>query len=106
MNEKIKLSEVLKQMKMLDSSRNPVPFSISVRTYNHQNKYGGRLVHYKYSTLMQPPKEKGAVRLSQQIDFKDPNHWKNRTRNIKTPEGIKKIHIMFITEFNGKAVIV
>ncbi|MCQ4039738.1 hypothetical protein [Riemerella anatipestifer] len=40
------------------------------------------------------------------IDFKKPNHFANRTRNIKLPDGqIKKINILFIQEYNGKKVV-
>lgn len=92
-------------MKKLDENKNPVPFTITVRTYNQQNKVGGRLVTWDNALLMQPPKSAGKIRLSQKIDFKNPNHFENRTRNLKTSEGIKKIHILFITRFNGYDVI-
>lgn len=106
MQNQIFLKEVLKEMKKLDSKKNPIPFSISFRTYNQQNKSGGRLVSYDNATLMQAPPEPGAMRLSQNIDFKNPNHWENHTRNINTNFGIKKIHIFFITKFNGLDVVI
>jgi len=106
MQNQIFLKEVLKEMKKLDSKKNPIPFSISFRTYNQQNKSGGRLVSYDNATLMQAPPEPGAMRLSQNIDFKNPNHWENHTRNIKTNFGIKKINIFFITKFNGLDVVI
>jgi len=99
------LREVLKEMKRLDENKNPVPFTITVRTYNQQNKVGGRLVTWDNATLMQPPKTPGKIRLSQKIDFKNPNHFKNRTRNLMTNQGKKKINILFITRFNGYEVI-
>jgi hypothetical protein len=99
------LREVLTEMKKLDENKNPVPFSITVRTYNQQNKVGGRLVTWDNATLMQPPKTPGKIRLSQKIDFKNPNHFKNHTRNLKTNLGKKKINILFITMFNGYDVI-
>ncbi|WP_313360106.1 hypothetical protein [Empedobacter sp.] len=105
MQKSILLSQVLSEMRKLDERKNPIPFTVSIRTFNKQNKSGGRFVTYENATLMQPPKTAGAVRLSQDIDFKNPNHWKNRTRNIKTNEGIKKIHILFIIKFNGLDVI-
>ena len=105
MQKSILLSQVLNEMRKLDERKNPIPFTISIRTFNTQNKSGGRFVTYENATLMQPPKTAGVVRLSQLIDFKNPNHWKNRTRNIKTNEGIKKIHILFILKFNGLDVI-
>ena len=106
MQNQIFLKEVLKEMKKLDSKKNPIPFSISFRTYNQQNKSGGRLVSYDNATLMQAPPEPGAMRLSQNIYFKNPNHWENHTRNIKTNFGIKKINIFFITKFNGLDVLI
>ncbi len=106
MQNQIFLKEVLKEMKKLDSNKNPIPFSFFFRTYNQQNKYGGRLVSYDNATLMQAPPEPGAVRLTQNIDFKNPNHWENHTRNIKTNFGIKKINIFFITKFNGLEVVI
>lgn len=99
------LSEVLTEMKKLDSNKNPVPFSIVFRTYNRQNKYGGKLVSEQNATLLQAPKTPGKIRLSQNTAFKNPNHFANRTRNIKTSEGIKKVNIFFIIEFNGYQVI-
>lgn len=99
------LREVLTEMKKLDENKNPVPFTITVRTYNQQNKVGGRLVTWDNATLMQPPKTPGKIRLSQKIDFKNPNHFKNHTRNLKTNLEKKKINILFITMFNGYEVI-
>lgn len=105
MQKTMSLSEVLTEMKRMEDSKTPIQFSFSARTYNGQNKTGGKLKDYPKATLLQPPKTKGAKRLSMNIDFKDPSHWKNRTRNVKTAEGIKKIHIFFITKFNGFDVV-
>ena len=101
MKETIPLKEVLHQMRALDAHRQPVPFSLSVRTFNRQNKRGGKLDVYHKATLMQQPKNKAAA-----DSLTDPNHWENRTRNIKLPTGeIKKINILFIIAFNGKEVV-
>ncbi|MDR2205760.1 MAG: hypothetical protein LBE36_06370 [Flavobacteriaceae bacterium] len=99
------LSEVIKEMRKLDDKKNPIPFDITIRTYNQQNKSGGRLVSYENATLMQAPKNTGKIRLSQNIDFKNPNHWENHTRNLKTNAGIKKINIFFIIKYNGCDVV-
>lgn len=104
MQNQMFLREVLTEMKKMDG-KNPVPFSISFRTYNQQNKSGGKLISEDNALLMQAPKQKGAVRLSQKISFRNPNHWDNHTRNIKTNSGIKKINIFFITKFNGFDVV-
>lgn len=105
MQNEMLLSDVLKEMRRLDEQKNPIPFDITIRTYNSQNKSGGRLVTYENAVLMQPPKKPGLIRLSQKTDFKNPNHFANRTRNLKTNEGIKKIHILFIIKFNGVDVV-
>jgi hypothetical protein len=105
MQKTIFLKDALTEMKRLDALKNPVPFAISFRTFNQQNKRGGKLATFENATLMQPPKLPGAHRLAQKIDFKNPDHFKNRTRNIKTAEGIKKINILFIISLNGAQVI-
>ena len=100
------LKDVLSEMKRQDEYKNPLPFSIKVRTFNLKNKKGGKLLEYKNATLMQPPKKKGAKRLAMDTEFKNPNHFENRTRNLKTENGeIKKIHTIFIDEFNGLKVV-
>ena len=94
---KVFLKDVLAEMRKLDEHKKPIPFTITVRTYNKQNRFGGKLCTYIGATLMQQPKQ----------DFeKNPNHWENKTRNIKLHSGtIKKICILFIVAFNGKEVI-
>lgn len=105
MQKTIFLSEVLKEMKRLDSENNPVPFQISVRCFTRKNFSGGKLLVFPAATLLQPPKQKGVQRLSDATPFKDANHWENRTRNIKDETGIHKINTLFITHFNGMEVI-
>lgn len=105
MEKKIFLKEVLEIMKLLDDDKKPVSFGITVRTFNLQNKTGGNIRYYPNATLLQPPAKKGVKRLAMDTPFKNPNHFENRTRNIKTHDGIKKINILFIIEFNGKKVV-
>ena len=94
----IYLKEVLKQMKKLDKHKEPIPFDIVVREFNKQNKSAGKLKEYNECKLMQ----KGRFRKY----VKNPNHWENRTRNVKLPNGdIKTIHTIFIVKFNGKKVV-
>lgn len=99
------LGEVLQEMKKLTDGKNPVPFSLAVRTFNRFNKNGGKLILYHNAELMQPPKKKGLVRLADPTAFKNPNHFENRTRNIKVNGDIIKINILFIIAFNGYKVI-
>ena len=98
------LNEVRREMKKLDERKNPIPFSIKYRTFNSQNGFGGKVKFYPKATYMNPPKKKGILRLADKTAFKNPNHFKNHTRNIKTPEGIKKVNVLFIIEFNGYQV--
>ncbi|SDE68206.1 hypothetical protein SAMN05421544_1186 [Riemerella columbipharyngis] len=99
------MADVLSDMKKLDKKNNPIPFSITVRTFNLQNKSGGSIKVYEKAVLLNPPKRKGAKRLAMDTAFKNPNHWENRTRNIKVDNQIKKINILFIIEYNGKKVV-
>ena len=93
------MKDALVEMRKLDKHKKPVPFSITVRTYNKQNRFGGKLCTYHGATLMQQPRNKKNFE-------KNPNHWENKTRNIKLHNGtIKKICILFIVAFNGKEVI-
>jgi len=89
------LSEVLERMK-------EAPFTLEMRTFNKYNKSGGKTIIYEDCELLRPPKKKGVKRLADPTPFKNPNHFENRTRNIKLPTGeIKTIHIIFIIRFNG-----
>lgn len=106
MEKTIFLSDVLSEMRKIDDKNKPVPFSIKVRSFSVQNKKGGEIKNYPYATLLQAPKQKGTKRLAMNADFKNPNHYENRTRNIKlNDQKIKKINILFIDEFNGKKVV-
>lgn len=106
MKKTIFLKDVLDEMKKLDDRKNPIPFSIKVRSFSVQNKTGGNIKFYPFATLLQAPKVKGVKRLAMSTSFKNPNHWENRTRNIKLQNGeIKKINILFIDEFNGQKVV-
>lgn len=99
------LRDALQVLKKLDEKNNPIPFSIKYRTFNAQNGFGGKVKFHSYAEGMNPPKKKGLQRLADRTPFKNPNHFKNHTRNIKTPEGIKKINILFILEINGHQVV-
>lgn len=98
-------------MRKKDSNDNPVPFDIEWRTFNKQNKMGGKLKSELGAILcMKSTKKKNIVKsLQSQPEFKDrknPNHWNNKTRNIELSNGeVKTISILLITKFNGKTVI-
>ena len=111
----ILLKDVLTQISTLDSNGKAPFFSISFRTLNRNSKTGGRLVLYpkaKLATkeiyandnsveaLMVVPKAQPKFR-------KPPNHFDNKTRNIVVMprKDTRKVHINYITEFNGKKVV-
>lgn len=101
------LRDVLIDMKKLDSKKNPIPFTISVRTFDKTNFKGGVLKTYHNATLMQPAKKRSLMSLASGKDLKNPNHWENKTRNLKVPSEArpKKINILFIIEYNRYKVI-
>lgn len=102
MKKTLFLKEVLMKMKALDSYKNPIPFSLKVRQYNRQSRSGGKIKYYENVTYLTP----SPLSKREGKDTRNPNHWKNRTRNIKLQSGeIQKIHILFIIEFNGKKVV-
>lgn len=105
MSKTIFLSEVLNKMKEMENATTPVRFSISGRTFSAQTKTGGKFYHYNNAYLMKAPKNKGNKRLLDKTPFRNPNHFDNRTRNIKTEFGERKINILFIEKFNGLQVI-
>jgi len=95
-----------------DKYGNPVKFNIAVREYNRQNKMGGRLRRYRKASLLMLPKKNRLSEIERLkhkrkvVAEKKPNHFLNRTRNIKLATGeIKKINILLITEFNGQKVV-
>lgn len=101
MEKTIFLKDVLNEMKKLDIHKNPISFHLKVRQYNRQTKQGGKVKIYENATLLQQSKEQKLKKRAT-----NPNHWENRTRNIKLPnDSIEKIHILFIIEFNGQKVI-
>lgn len=112
-DEKVFLRDVLETMRTLDKDGRAVHFSISFRTLNKSSHKGGRLVSYPVAKLVikeENPKADSTHALryyKKQVTIRRrPNHWDNKTRNIKLPDGkIRKIHINHIIEFNGKKVI-
>ncbi|MCK0203495.1 hypothetical protein MWN41_10775 [Ornithobacterium rhinotracheale] len=92
------LREVLEAMKQRTSKNEGVKFNLKIWQFNKQNKSAGRVVEYRGCELMTPTQKTKYLR--------NPNHFENRTRNIKLPDGsVKTIHIIFIKEFNGKPVL-
>lgn len=111
--EMISLREVLTEIDKKDTKGNAVPFSCLVYTLNRNSKKGGRLIAYKNAKLLKGKSSKKPTLTSLEISAstlpkskRNPNHFKNATRNIELPNGdIKKIHIRYIDTFNGKKMV-
>ena len=111
----IYLSDVLEKIKTLDANGKAVTFSLKARTLNRNSRTGGKLVEYPKAKLVMPEENPNAdsveslrtKRKSLSGIRRNPDHFGNKTRNIKLLPGgeIKKIHIRYIIEFNGQKVI-
>lgn len=113
--ETIYLNEVLEIMRTPNSEGRAVKFDITVRTLNKNSKTGGRLDEYNQAKLVMHEKglDPNSIYALQnfkpskvQKEKKNPQHFDNKTRNIRLENGdIKKIQIKYIITFNGKTVI-
>lgn len=108
--QRIFLKEALQIMSLRDREHKPFPFDIAYRTYNKQTKKGGKMMRIKGARLLpeanKSEKKDSIEDLMDNRPSKNPNHFKNRTRNIELPNGsIKTLRIDFITEINGKTVL-
>jgi hypothetical protein len=114
MENSIFLNSVLEKMRETDANGNLVAFDIEWRTWNERNKMGGKLMVSKQAKLcMVTDKKKNIVDVLRTEtselprNRRNPNHYKNRTRNIDRCDGSHpvKIHIDLITKFNGMQVV-
>lgn len=113
--ETIYLRDALALMKTLDADGRAVPFSLKTRTFQRNSKTGGNIRFYEKAKMVMAEenphtdsvKSLQYVSKPRPIMRKNPNHFENKTRNIKTlPQGdIKRINIRFIIEMNGQKVI-
>lgn len=111
-NEQIYLKDALKIMQLKDRDSKPFPFNMTYRTFNEQNKKGGKLKIYenvKYLPERNPnaPQSKSVEAIfAEDKAEKKPRHYENRTRNIELANGnIKSIRIDFIISINNQKVI-
>lgn len=95
----IRVADMLRMMNEWESSGNRVPFSITWVTCNMKQNTGGEKITLDRAVLVGSGVSKSRDR--------NPNHFENYTRNIKSAEGdrIMKIHVLHITQFNGKKII-
>lgn len=115
MQETIFLNQVLEIMRTPNNEGRAVKFDIAVRTFNKNSKSGGRMQRFESAKLVMEEKPLNSLGLhnlqklpseKRETFKKSPNHFTNKTRNIRLDNGdIKKIHFRFIDTFNGKKVI-
>jgi hypothetical protein len=103
------LSLVLEQMRKPEKGGSTVPFSIIVCPWNEAKQEGGIPIYYQNVRLKVSDRansaEGSAFTMAKDLVAKNPNHWKNQTRNIILSDGkIRKIHIRDITHFNDRKV--
>lgn len=105
----ITMGEAVEKMEEMDKFKRLKPFSITFVTYNHRSGTGGEVLHFPscYLRLLNNTGSK-LVKNPLKVLRKQPNHWKNATRNFEiagTGE-IRKFHIWLMIEFNGMEVII
>jgi hypothetical protein len=105
--ETIDLVDVIKEME-----ETTYPFSITFTTANPKQKTGGKNITINQALLSKPNQtttQNAPTITEKELPHKKyaPNHFKNRTRNIRIIPGseIRKVHIYLIRRFNGKKVI-
>lgn len=108
----VTFSECLEIVNTKDKAGNPYPFTIDVYTLNKNSKSGGALRRYENVKLLKRKKSKsglGSLTIAAstiQKAKRNPNHFKNRTRNIEfSNDDIKTIHIRLIKSINGKEMV-
>lgn len=105
----IRLDEVLRDMDRIDSDGQGAAFDIKFVTLDLKRDTGGRIDELK-GVRKCVGKKNGKVIYGREpsngsFSGKDPDHWKNATRNLLLPNGqMRKIHIRLIIGFNGKKV--
>jgi hypothetical protein len=106
----LSVKEALDIMDKKDSTGRNVPFSLTYVTWSDREQTGGTVISYNKAALAHLNMSGSRVIKTRKIrtlkPSKNPNHWKNGTRNIN-PEGtweVRKVHIWLIFELNGKEV--
>lgn len=111
-NGVIKLKEALEIFNRRDQFGKPVPFDVKARTFSGISKSGGQLRTYQNATYLPSadPNKQKEITVENLFDpvtaAKDPQHFKNRTRNLQLEDGqCRKILIDFIISVNDQTVI-
>lgn len=113
MNGTISLKEALEIIEQKDTNGEPIPFDITYRTLNRQSKTGGSLKTVNQAVILTGSNKQNLSQaaLKKIVETapkarKNPNHFENRTRNLKKPNGEKfKVHIRFIISINNQKVV-
>lgn len=105
----ITMAEALEEMAHTDRYGRLKPFSITYISYNKRSGKGGQVISFP-SCYLRVLNNTGSkiIRNKKRLEARQPNHWKNSTRNIE-PIGsgeIRKFHIWLMIEFNGKEVVI
>ncbi len=116
----ISLQEALTEID--NSAQTNIPFAISFVTCDRTQKTGGDVKHFAQAVkAVKAAKPEGVIpspgtpknELPNSVNEsvknsakKNPNHWKNSTRNIRPidSEKLTKLHIRLITEFNSQRI--
>ena len=114
----IQLIDALRYMEERNERGFAKSFSIKYVTYNRKTGEGGEIIHIQKCTKC-VGKQGDKIILGNQLSEhsravggldpdrvrKNPNHFKNATRNLLLPNGeIRKCHIRLIIEFNNEKV--
>jgi hypothetical protein len=113
--EMIQLKDALKEMETPDSSGMARLFDLKVISWDFQRGKGGELLEFnqvsltdvKHSVFGEAKININAREKPTTVTiYKDPNHKENKTKNVRLRNGqIRKVHIRFMTEYNGKQIM-
>ncbi len=103
-------------MEQTDKKGYPARFDLVVWSFSETRGLGGEELCYTNVCLNDvkskaEPKVQAAFRREKPViitdaSAKNPNHWDNKTRNIRLQNGqIRKIHIRFIKSFNQAQIL-
>lgn len=97
----IQWADAMRIMVAVDNGGQPIPFNLTVGELNVKAQTGGKNTSYTGCTLV------GAGK-SRKNSPKNPNHWKNMTRNIMVPGRSRPITIqaILITKLNEQTVFI
>jgi hypothetical protein len=100
----ISRKDVLRTMRARDKKGNPVPFNLSVCTYNRKTGMGGLLLEVESAVIYE--KRSGKTVVSDTVSKRNIHHDLNQTKNILLlpSREIRTIHIRLIEKFNTKIV--